>query len=185
MGERTPEAAVRVFDGAVLTVRIPMTFRRRGGRKLILAPDGVDGLAAEPPRPDGTALRALARAWRWHRLLEAGRYPSIKALARAEGVHHAYVAKLLRSTLLAPDMIEAVLDGRLPKGLKLEELVRPLPADWAEQRRVLVEDIARTEAAPGCPADRGPRRRPPASSCNRPAAALSRSARRAQPTRGS
>ena len=53
-------------------------------------------LAAEPPRPDGTALRALGRAWRWHRLLEVGRYPSIKALARAEGVHHAYVGKLLR-----------------------------------------------------------------------------------------
>ena len=132
------EAPVRVFDGAVLTVRIPMTFRRRGGRKLSLAPDGADGLDAEPPRPDGTALRALGRAWRWHRLLEAGRYPSIKALARAEGVHHAYVAKLLRLTLLAPDIVEAVLDGRLPKGVRLEELVRPLPADWAEQRRALL-----------------------------------------------
>jgi hypothetical protein len=62
------------------------------------------------------ALRALARAWRWHRLLEAGRYPSTKALARAEGVHHAYAGKLLRLTLLAPDVVEAVLDGRLPKG---------------------------------------------------------------------
>jgi hypothetical protein len=89
-------------------------------------------------RPDGTAVRALGRAWRWHRLLEAGRYPSIKALARAEGVHHAYVAKLLRLTLLAPDIIEAVLDGRLPKGVKLEDLVRPLPSAWAEQRRVLL-----------------------------------------------
>jgi hypothetical protein len=132
------DAPVRVFDGAVLTVRIPMTFRRRGGRKLILAPDGADGLDPEPPRPDGTALRALARAWRWHRLLEAGAYPSIKALARAEGVHHAYVGKLLRLTLLAPDIIGAVLDGRLPKGLRLEDLVRPLPAYWTEQRRALL-----------------------------------------------
>src|SRR5687767_2664007 len=57
----------------------------------------------------------------WHRLLQAGRYGSIKALARAECVHHAYVAKLLRLTLLAPDVVEAVLDGRLPKGVKLEE----------------------------------------------------------------
>ena len=98
---------------------------------------GAGGLAAEPPRPDGTALRALGRTWRWHRRLEAGRYPSIKALARAEGVHHAYVAKLLRLTLLAPDVLEAVLDGRLPKGVRLEDLVRPLPGKWAEQRRVL------------------------------------------------
>ena len=67
----------------------------------------------------------------------AGRYGSIKALARAEGVHHAYVGKLLRLTLLAPDLVETVLDGRLPKGVKLEDLMRPLPADWEGQRRVL------------------------------------------------
>ena len=86
----------------------------------------------------GPALRALARAWRWHRLLEAGRYGSIKSLARTEGVHHAYVTKLLRLTLPAPEIVEAVLDGRLPKGLRLENLVRPLPADWGEQRRALL-----------------------------------------------
>ena len=61
-----------------------------------------------------------------------------KALARAEGVHHAYVGKLLRLTLLAPDIVEAVLDGRLPKGVRLEDLVRPLPAEWDKQRRVLL-----------------------------------------------
>jgi hypothetical protein len=133
------ERADARFDGRTRVVRIPITFRRRGGRKLILAPDGADGLDAEPPRPDGTALRALGRAWRWHRLLEAGRHPSIKALARAEAVHHAYVAKLLRLTLLAPDIVEAVLDGRLPKGVRLEDLVRPLPAGWAGQRRVLLK----------------------------------------------
>ena len=127
-----------MFDGAVLTGRIPMSFKRRGGRKLILASDGAADLTAEPPRPHGTALRALGRAWRWHRLLGAGRYPSIEALARAEGVHHTYVGKLLRLTLLAPEILEAVLDGRLPKGVKLENLVRPLPASWAEQRRTLL-----------------------------------------------
>jgi hypothetical protein len=58
-------------------------------------------------------------------------------LARAEGVHHAYVAKLLRLTLLAPDIVEAVLDGRLPKGVRLEDLVRPLPVAWAGQRDLL------------------------------------------------
>ena len=63
---------------------------------------------------------------------------SIKALARPEGVHHAYVAKLLRLTLPAPEIVEAVLVGRLPKGVRLEDLVRPLPADWAGQRRALL-----------------------------------------------
>ena len=66
---------------------------------------------------------------------EAGRYASTKAPARVEGVHHAYVGKLLRLTLLAPDIVEAVLDGRLPKGVRLEDLVWPLPSGWAEQRR--------------------------------------------------
>ena len=102
------------------------------------APSATSSAQFEPPRPDGTALRALGRAWRWHRLLEAGRYGSLKALARAEGVHHAYVGKLLRLTLLAPDVVEAVLDGRLPKGVKLEDLVRPLPGVWPEQRRALL-----------------------------------------------
>jgi hypothetical protein len=49
-------------------------------------------------------------------------------------MHHVHLAKLLRVTLLAPDLVEAVLDGRSPKGVRLEDLVRPLPADWAEQR---------------------------------------------------
>jgi hypothetical protein len=111
-----------------------MTFRRRGGRRLILAPDGAGGLTAEPPRPDGTALRALGRAWRWHRQLEAGRYPSIKALARAERVHHTYVGKRLRLTLLAPEIVEAILAGRTNHSLVLERLERPQPASWDEQR---------------------------------------------------
>ena len=86
-GESQPTIGVETAAaGRTPAVRLPMTFRRRGGRKLILAPDGADGLSAEPPRPDGTALRALGRAWHWHRLLEAGRYGSIKALARAEGL---------------------------------------------------------------------------------------------------
>ena len=53
-------------------------------------------------------------------------------------MHHAYVGKLLRLTLLAPEIVEAVLDGRLPKGVRLEDLVRPPPSLWAEQRRVLL-----------------------------------------------
>ena len=69
-----------------------------------------------------------------------------KALARAEGVHHAYVGKLLRLTLLAPDVVEAVRDGRLPKGLKLEDLVRPLPVVWGEQRRALRDHGSRNQS---------------------------------------
>ena len=99
---------------------------------------GADRKRRSPRIWHRVSRKARARVWRRHRLLEAGRYPSIKALARAEGVHHAYVGKLLRLTLLALDLVEAVLDGRLPKGVRLEDLVRPLPADWMQQRRVLL-----------------------------------------------
>ncbi len=100
--------------------------------------------------------RALGRAWRWHRLLEEGKYPSIKALARAEGVHHAYVAKLLRLTPLAPDVVEAVLHGRRRKGLSWRT--------WSGRCRRTGRgsasiEAACSQAASACGAGRRPARR--------------------------
>ena len=123
------------FDGKILTVFVPMKFERRGGRKVIIAPDGSDAWAPEKPRPDGTLIRALARAHRWKRLLEGGTHASINALAEAEKINRAYVCRLLNLTLLAPDIVEAVLDGRQPKGVVLGEMVEASPLTWAEQRR--------------------------------------------------
>ena len=96
---------------------------------------GAEGIAIAGGRE---VVRCRRTATRERPAARVGRGAE-KALARAEGVHHAYVGKLLRLTLLAPDVVEAVLDGRLPKGLKLEDLVRPLPADWAGQRRALLD----------------------------------------------
>src|SRR5512132_2900162 len=103
------------FDGSTITVRIPITFVRRGGRKLIIAPDGGDAWAPAKPRPDETLIRALARAHRWKRMLEEERYRSAAEIAKTEGVTRSYVTRLLRLTLLAPDIVEAILDGRQPK----------------------------------------------------------------------
>ena len=122
------------FDGSTITVRIPMTWKRRGGRKVIIAPDGGDAWAPAKPRPDETLIRALARAHRWKRMLEDGRYRSAGELAEAEGVTRSFVNRLLRLTLLAPDIVEAILDGRQPKGMQLEELTRVMPSAWEEQR---------------------------------------------------
>lgn len=69
-------------------------------------------------------------------MLEEGKHPSINALAAAEKINRAYVCRMLNLTLLAPDIQEAILDGRQPKGMQLEELVRALPTDWAEQQRM-------------------------------------------------
>jgi hypothetical protein len=90
------------FDGSTITVRIPMTWKRHGGRKVIIAPDGSDAWAPAKLRPDETLIRAVARAHRWKRLLEEGKYRSAAEIADAEGVTRSFVNRLLRLTLLAP-----------------------------------------------------------------------------------
>ena len=111
-----------------------MQWKRRGGRKVIIAPDGGDAWAPAKPRHDETLIRALARAHRWKRMLEEGTYPSINALAAAEKINRAYACRLLNLTLLAPEIQEAILDARQPKGVQLEELTRAMGSAWAEQR---------------------------------------------------
>jgi hypothetical protein len=115
-----------------LTIRIPMRLQRRGGRKLIMTPEG-----ATPPRKparDETLIKALVRAHRWRRRIESGQAKSITDLAEQEGVTDAYVCRLLPLTCLAPDIVEAILEGQQPKGLRLAEMLGNGPVAWAEQR---------------------------------------------------
>jgi hypothetical protein len=123
------------LDGDAITVFIPMTWKkRRSGQKVIIAPDGGDVWAPTKARPDETLIRALARAHRWNRMLETGKCHSIAEIAEAEKVDRAYVSRLLDLTLLAPDIQEAILEGRQPKGMQLEELIGAMPGAWEEQR---------------------------------------------------
>ncbi|MEQ9814586.1 MAG: hypothetical protein RLO50_17545 [Azospirillaceae bacterium] len=96
--------------GETVTVRVPMAFTRRGGRKVVVVPDGSDAWVPAP-RVDGTLVRALARAHRWQRMLDEGRYATIGEMARVEGVSTGYVSRILRLTLIAPDIVEAILVG--------------------------------------------------------------------------
>lgn len=116
-----------------ITVRIPMRLERRGGRKLIIAPHGHARVPAKPER-DETMIRALVKAHRWRRRIESGRAKSITDLAAQEGVTDAYVCRLLPLTCLAPDIVETILDGRLPRGVKLAALLRNIPITWDQQR---------------------------------------------------
>jgi hypothetical protein len=117
-----------------LTIRIPIRLQRRGGRKLIMTPEGAAAPARRPSR-DETLVKALVRAHRWRRRIESGQAKSITDLAEHEGVTDAYVCRLLPLTCLAPDIVEAILDGRQPKGLKLAAMLGNGPLDWEEQRR--------------------------------------------------
>ncbi len=118
-----------------LTIRIPMKLRRRGGRKLVIAPDGLAGHEAKP-RFDEVLINALVRAHRWRRQIESGQFRSGSELAAHEKITDSYVARMLTLTLLAPDITQAILEGRQPKGLKLATLLRGIPLAWEEQRRV-------------------------------------------------
>jgi Centromere-binding protein HTH domain len=103
-------------DGATLVVRIPMRFQRRGGRKRIVAPDGSAIVPSSKPQPDGTLVKALARAWRWQRLLHDGVYNSVTEIAEAENISKSYVSRILRLALLAPDIVDAILAGENGSG---------------------------------------------------------------------
>ena len=122
------------LDGHTLVVRIPMRFQRRGGRKRIVAPDGSEIAGTTKPQPDGTLVKALARAWRWQRMLDEGVYATVSEIGDAENISKSYVSRILRLALLAPGIVEAILAGNTDQALMLEELERPLPASWAEQR---------------------------------------------------
>ena len=122
------------LDGDTLVLRIPMLFQRRGGRKRIVAPDGSEIASAAKPQPDGTLVKALARAWRWQRMLDVGIYTSVSEIGEAEGISKSYISRVLRLALLAPDVVEAVLGGRAGDPFILENLERALPASWEAQR---------------------------------------------------
>ena len=91
----------------------------------------LPALTALRPRIDNTMVKAIARAHRWKRLMESGRFVSVTELAEAEKINQSYLCRVLRLTLLAPDIVEAILDGRQPVELTLAVLMRPFAAEWA------------------------------------------------------
>jgi hypothetical protein len=99
----------------LLTVRVPLALRkRRGGRKPVVTPGGMAHRGTTAA--DTTLVKAPARAFRWRRMMEPGRFGTIAELAAAEKINSSYVSRVLRLTLLAPDIVAAILDGRQPGG---------------------------------------------------------------------
>src|SRR3954452_18480200 len=138
-----------------LTVHVPMTFQRRGGRKLIVAPDGILISAATPRfNVDNVLVKALARGFRWRQLLDGGTYSTIKEIAGKENIDASYVGDVLRLNLLAPDIVEMILDGRQPPGLQFEKLRKSLPLVWKEQHGMIYAE------AVGAPASRAKQKGP-------------------------
>ena len=119
-------------DGETLVVHIPLTFRKRGGRKLVVTPDGAEW--APRPRVDNAMVKALARAFRWRKMLDEGVHATIEDLAKSKGIAKAYVSQVLRLTLLAPEIVEVIINGRQPARLQVVDLWEGFPLEWEGQR---------------------------------------------------
>ena len=120
---------------STITVHVPLRFTTRGNTKRIVSE--ATG-AASPARFESALIKALARSHRWQRLIESGEYDSITELATAEKVNQSYACRLLRLTLLRPELVTAILDGKLNPTPTVNELMKPFPHLWAEQARVFV-----------------------------------------------
>ncbi len=122
------------MEADVISVDLPMTFKRRGGRKVIVLPDGTQGNPAPRATIDNTMIKAIARAFRWQRLLENGTYGCLEDIAKAEKIGASFLSRIIRLALLAPDIVEAILAGKQPANLTLKDLMAPFPVEWAGQR---------------------------------------------------
>ncbi len=117
-----------------IIIRVSMRFKRRAGRKEIVSADGLDGTVSAAPQEALSV--AVARAFRWRELMESGKFPSMSAMAEYLGYDRRYVGRALELTLLAPDIVEAILTGREPSGLSLEKLnASSIPVMWRVQRK--------------------------------------------------
>jgi hypothetical protein len=112
-----------------VTLHVPFRVVKRGGRKEMQMPEG----ATQPQRMDNTLVKALARAFRWKRMLESGEFATIAELAEREGIATSYMTRILRLTLLAPDIVEAIMDGRQEPEVTLAGVLEPFPLAWTLQ----------------------------------------------------
>ncbi|UNP29285.1 hypothetical protein [Lysobacter gummosus] len=123
------EASIFYTSDGAATVTLPIRLRRRSGRRMIrprsVGPPGVT--------PDLTAMqKALARGFRWRDMLDTGEVASMKEIAAREKTDHSYVARMINMTLLAPQIIEAILDDTIPD-IRLTRLAVSPPLFWQDQ----------------------------------------------------
>jgi len=118
-----------------VTMHIPFTIRKYGGRKQVITPNG-EPAAIEKPRVDSTLIKALARAFRWKKMLESGQFTTITELAKHENLALTYMTRVLRLSLLAPEIVEMILEGRQPPEMTLAVLLEPFPMEWEGQSTI-------------------------------------------------
>jgi hypothetical protein len=121
-------------DHDTITVHLPLTFARRGGRKQIVLPDGAPPWVPLSARVNNSMVKAIARGFHWRKILETGVHATVEDIAAAEKINPSYVSRVLRLTLLAPSIVEAIVEGRQPSEITLAALMGPFPMVWKDQR---------------------------------------------------
>ncbi len=120
-----------------ITVRVPLAIRHRPGRKTVVTPM-TDGVAAVTTRADPALVKALARAFRYQRMLDNGVYGSVTDMAAAEKIDRGYLGRLLQLTLLAPELVEAILDAKTTDRMALSMLLGPIQLEWKQQCKIFI-----------------------------------------------
>ena len=118
-----------------VTLQVPFRIAKRGGRKEMQVPDS----ASQTRRTDSTLIKALARAFRWKKMLKSGEYTTIADLAEHEGIAPSYITRVMRLTLLAPELVDAILDGKQAPSMRLVRVMEPFPQGWDRKRIKLVQ----------------------------------------------
>ena len=108
-------------------------FCHQGGRKQVVTPAGATPWIPAPTGVDSTLVKAIVRAHRWRDMLESGDYATVRDLAKAQAINESYLGRVLRLTLLAPKIVEAILEGRQPANLELNDLLQQFPVEWDRQ----------------------------------------------------
>ncbi|MGV8989417.1 MAG: hypothetical protein ACOH2H_24625 [Cypionkella sp.] len=112
----------------VVTVQVPFRLAKRGGRKEMVLPEEM---VPSSKCADSTVVKALARAFRWKKMLESGQFTTIGDLAEHEKIAPTYMTRIMRLTLLSPETVEAIMEGQC--GLSLALLLEPFPVAWGGQ----------------------------------------------------
>ena len=114
----------------VAETHISMAFKPRGGKTVIVLPDGTRGVQRRGATIDNSMVKLLVRGFRWHRMLFSGNYTSIEDMSAAEKISPTYVCRVLRLAYLSPQIVEAILDGKVPAKFTMKDLMEPFPMDW-------------------------------------------------------